>query len=89
MAKYLQITLKTSDKPQNTPSASRLIYQDKVIERELWHKLVVKVIRWKENNLDDEIVRATEKITKTEWKNYCARMIETNATNGKEKPWLT
>ena len=53
-------------------------YQEKLNERELWHKLVVKVINWK----DAESLM--DKITIKEWSTYCEKMIIINVTKGKQ-----
>ncbi|MBI2595701.1 hypothetical protein HYW46_03125 [Candidatus Daviesbacteria bacterium] len=58
----------------------RKAYQDKIDERESWHKLVVKIINWK-----DSVSRETSKITPKEWITYCHRMIKTNISYGKQK----
>ena len=47
-------------------------------EREVWHKLVVKIICWKDKVHGD-------KITKEEWKIYCWRMIKINVSRGEQK----
>ena len=55
-----------------------LASQQKFEERETWHKLVVKVICWKDGLLQD-------KITPGEWATYCQCMIKTNVSVGKQK----
>ncbi len=55
-----------------------LASQQKQEERETWHKLVVKVICWKDGLLQD-------KITPKEWTTYCQSMIKTNVSVGKQK----
>ena len=55
-----------------------LASQQKQEERETWHKLVVKVICWKDGLVKD-------KITPREWTTYCQSMIKTNVSQGKQK----
>lgn len=67
------------------PSATKLIYQEKVIEREIWHKLVVKVLCWKDGLLEGGSIKSSDKITVKEWKTYCQKIMETNIISGREK----
>lgn len=62
--------------------------QEKLEEREIWHKLVVKVIIWREGSSKDGKLREAEKITSKEWEIYCKRMISMSVTYGKEKAAL-
>lgn len=55
-------------------------YQEKYIERELWHKLVVKIINW-----EDEDNVLMDKITVDEWNTYSRRMIVIDVTGGEQK----
>lgn len=57
---------------------NNLAYQEKFQEREAWHKLVVKVICWKDGHL-------ANKITPKEWETYCERTVKTNVSHGKDK----
>jgi hypothetical protein len=52
-------------------------------EREIWHKLVIKVIRWK----DEPVVGGnfTAKITSKEWDTYAKSIVQINTTNEKQK----
>lgn len=66
--------------------------QEKLDERESWHKLVVKVILWADdaNNslvetLDDEGSSPSNKLTHSEWNTYCKRMIKININQEKAK----
>ena len=54
-------------------------------EREMWHKLVVKVISWKDGLLDGGIIKITDKITTKEWNNYYKRIIKTNTSYSKDR----
>lgn len=63
----------------------RPAYQEKFEAREAWHKLVVKVINWKDELLDGRIERLTDKISPKEWNIYCQHMIRTNVTYGRQK----
>lgn len=62
----------------------RLAYQEKFEERESWHKLVVKVIIWKDKTRVDRNSRV-DKITSKEWKMYCKKTIKNNTVLGKQK----
>lgn len=64
---------------------TRLAYQEKFNEREAWHKLVVKIICWKDGLLEGGTVKFTDKITLKEWNTYFKRMIKTNTTYHKER----
>lgn len=54
-------------------------------EREIWHKLVVKVIRWRDGLVASGSLSATDKITHKEWLTYSRKLVQTNLTNGKQK----
>lgn len=54
-------------------------------EREVWHKLVVKIISWKDGSFDGRAVRSATKITPKEWGIYSKRMIQINTTYGRQK----
>ncbi|OGE23489.1 hypothetical protein A2688_01600 [Candidatus Daviesbacteria bacterium RIFCSPHIGHO2_01_FULL_38_8] len=59
--------------------------QEKLEERELWYKLVVKIIRWKDQALCLGITRATDKITTEEWNTYHQGIVKINTTKTQEK----
>lgn len=63
----------------------RLAYQERFNEREIWHKLVVKVISWKEGLLEGGIVKFKDKISAKEWGTYSRRTVERNTTWDKQK----
>lgn len=58
---------------------------DKLEQREIWHKLVVKIILWKDSVSNSLSFRRAEKITDKEWLTYCRRVSQTNLTYGKQK----
>lgn len=62
----------------------KLSIQDKAaeraLEREAWHKLVVKIIIWK-----DGVQKVSDKITPKEWSRYCQGILKANISVGKEK----
>ncbi len=62
---------------------NRLANQEKFEERESWHKLVVKVIIWKDKTRGD--VNGVGKISSKEWKTYCKQTLKNNANLGKQK----
>lgn len=60
-------------------------YLEKFEKRELWHKLVVKILCWKDGLLEGSSIDITNKISSKEWRTYYRKMIATNLTYGKEK----
>lgn len=64
---------------------TREAYQEKFEEREAWHKLVVKVIIWKDGLSETETRKLINKISLKEWRVYCQHMVKTNVTYGREK----
>lgn len=67
-----------------TQSATKFAHQKKQEEREVWHKIVVKILRWKQNPEEGENLRPIGKITTKEWTTYSKSLIKMNATNSKE-----
>jgi len=61
--------------PRPKPAVS-----EKALQREIWHKIVVKVIRWQE-----ETTGLTAKITPKEWATYTKSYMQINASSGKDK----
>ncbi len=63
------------------------ISQQKLDERESWHKLVVKVIIWNEGSvLTNTRQNATvNKITLSEWSKYRRQIIKMNINQDREK----
>lgn len=59
-----------------------LASQAKLEERELWHKLVVKVLVWKDGSNRSSI---HDKITQEEWRTYHKKMVEINVTYDKNR----
>lgn len=57
---------------------------EKIEEREYWHKLVIKIILWKETRINSTS-NLMEKVTPKEWKTYCQKTLKTNITYGKIK----
>lgn len=70
--------------PHSNPNI-RLASLKKLKERETWHKLVVKIIIWKEASSADNLERSVSKLTQTEWNKYRQGIIKNNITQGKEK----
>ncbi|OGM25648.1 hypothetical protein A3D00_02790 [Candidatus Woesebacteria bacterium RIFCSPHIGHO2_02_FULL_38_9] len=62
-----------------------LVYQKKFEEREEWHRLVVKVIIWKDGTVGEGVVQLVDKITSKEWEFYCGRITKANIVNGKDR----
>lgn len=63
------------------------ISQQKLDERESWHKLVVKVIIWNEGSVQTNIRQNTivNKITQSEWSKYRRQIIKMNINQDREK----
>lgn len=65
---------------KSTTASSKQATLERQEERENWHKLVVKIINWKDGNLsktnDKDI-----KITKKEWTTYSKKVLETNISS--------
>lgn len=64
---------------------TKLASQEKLDERESWHKLVVKVITWKDGSLEKSIVKEAYRITAAEWKTYSQHITATNTSYSKER----
>lgn len=71
--------------PIRSLSHNRLVYQDKLEEREIWYKLVVKVLKWKDDLFSKDNFKLKDKITPKEWNVYAKRMILKNTSYDKEK----
>lgn len=57
---------------------------DKQEKNEAWHKIAVKIMRWKDGNKNQNAeVEAVAKITPKEWKEYCDKIISINVSVGK------
>jgi hypothetical protein len=54
-------------------------------KREFWHKIVFKVILWKEENPLKRESSAIDKLTPSEWKIYRSRILKANMAGGVEK----
>jgi hypothetical protein len=52
----------------------------KVDEREVRYQLVLKIINWKSS-----AVESMEKVTHSEWKNYCQNMVKVNVSWSAQK----
>ncbi|MBI3485552.1 hypothetical protein HY025_01255 [Candidatus Daviesbacteria bacterium] len=70
--------------PTHSQKNKRGLYKDKPDEREIWYKIVVKIIRWKET-LAKNNQNALEKITPKEWKIYYKGTIKHNSLEDKKK----
>lgn len=60
------------------------IHSEAFIEREIWHKLVVKIILWKAE-IRSDVLAYKDKITLSEWKFYSKKMKKINELGGKNK----
>jgi hypothetical protein len=63
-------------------SNSRLASQKKQEEREEWYKIVVKILRWKDNYYEKIGFEFNNKISIAEWQQYCKHMVEICVTKG-------
>jgi hypothetical protein len=68
--------LNNSTRPNQ--SKNKDAYQEKLEEREAWHKLVVKVLKCKDGDTSDML-------SIHEWETYCKKISETNLTYGKDQ----
>jgi hypothetical protein len=68
-----------------TGNRGRVINQEKVEERENWHKLVVRIIRWKDGNFENVNSGIPAKITPKEWQMYQKKSIQMNVTHSKDR----
>ena len=63
----------------------RVVNQEKLDEREAWHKIVVKILSWKDGLTEGSAVKFKDKITSIEWNIYWQSSIRINVIHGKEK----
>lgn len=73
--------MKTLTSSNNKPAANL----DKAIERENWHKIVVKIISWKNGLADGGSIDSNNKITAKEWKAYCQGVLKNHITEGEKE----
>lgn len=64
---------------------NRQVSPEKSQERELWFKMVVKVISWRDGPRERSSKVLASKITPEEWASYCKEVIKINAGTSKEK----
>lgn len=57
---------------------------EKLVAKENWFKLVVKIIGWKDGNPEKGSVQLGSKITSKEWNAYTKGMLANNLTYGRE-----
>lgn len=55
-------------------SDKEIAHEKNLEEREVWHKLIVKVITWKDGTVGKGVVAFSEKITPKEWRHYKKRL---------------
>jgi len=63
-----------NNKLNTKKSDKELAHEKNLEEREIWHKLVVKVITWKDGTVGKGVVAFSEKVTPKEWKIYKKRL---------------
>jgi hypothetical protein len=68
-----------------TPSNSKKASEEKAELRESWHKTVVKILCWKDGLSQQNVITLTDKITPSEWKEYCEKMMSISVEAGKDK----
>ncbi len=71
--------------PLKSNRYSKEAYQEKQDERELWYKIVVRVMRWVDDTPNDPDLPNIKKLTPLEWGAYCKRMLAINVTYGKDR----
>ena len=57
-------------------------------ERDLWQRIVVKVISWSDGLHAGGIIKPTDKITEKEWRTYCSRLLKIDTSDNKKKTKL-
>lgn len=75
--------LKIPTRPNN-PNIS-LASQERLDQRESWHKLVVKILTWKDQASEGNLVREEYRITAVEWETYSKHMVAMNTSYSREK----
>lgn len=68
-----------------TPTNSKKASDEKAELREAWHKIVVKVLCWKDGLSQQNVITLTDKITAEEWKMYTEKMLQISVEAGKDK----
>lgn len=58
---------------------------EKAEKREAWHKIVVKILCWKDGVNSSNSISSTDKITPKEWTEYCTELLKINAQTSKDK----
>ena len=71
--------------PTHPNSNIRLASLKKLEERESWHKLVVKIILWKQSTFGGDLVKSASKLTLSEWNKYRRGILKINTTQGRQK----
>jgi hypothetical protein len=66
------------------PLTNNKANQEKQDEREAWHKLVVKIISWKNRLPESVAVLTNDLISKKEWDKYCKGTVKINANVDKK-----
>lgn len=78
------LPIKASAYRSNKPNI-REAYKKRFDEREVWHKIVVKILRWKEDQAEKNESLPLGKITTKEWTTYSKSIYKTNVMNGKSE----
>lgn len=55
-------------------SDKELAHEKNLEEKEIWHKLIVKIITWKDGTVGKGVVAKSDKITHNEWRLYRKRL---------------
>lgn len=64
---------------------SKKAVEEKAALRESWHKIVVKILCWKDGLTQQNTITTADKITASEWRGYCERMMQISLEAGKDK----
>lgn len=56
---------------------------EKQERNEAWHKIAVKIMRWKDGNSLSSEIGPVSQITSKEWRDYCDKIVAINVSTGK------
>lgn len=69
----------------NSSANSKKPADEKAELRESWHKIVVKILCWKDGLTQQNSITSSDKITQNEWQGYCEKMMSISLEAGKDK----
>lgn len=74
-----------NNKQQSKTPTRQSSQAENLEKREFWHRIVFKVILWKEENPLKREGSVVDKLTPGEWKIYRRRILKANMAQGAEK----